>query len=69
MKIKELIEKLQELDPELPVLVQGYEGGCDDLGMGYIEVIGVMPNANKQWCCGHHKVPKDKGEYNGVLLG
>lgn len=27
MKVKELIEKLQSLDPELEVFVSGYEGG------------------------------------------
>ena len=29
MKLKELIEKLQKFDPELLVVVDGYEGGVD----------------------------------------
>jgi hypothetical protein len=29
MKVKELIEKLQKFDPELLVVVDGYEGGVD----------------------------------------
>lgn len=29
MKVKELIQKLQEFDPELPVVVDGYESGFD----------------------------------------
>ena len=29
MKVKELIEKLSQLDPELMVVVRGYEGGMD----------------------------------------
>ena len=30
MIVKELIAKLQEFDPEMRVLVSGYEGGFDD---------------------------------------
>jgi|APCry1669189534_1035231.scaffolds.fasta_scaffold41364_2 hypothetical protein len=32
MTVKELIEQLQQLDPELRVFVQGYEGGYNDAG-------------------------------------
>ena len=32
MKVGELIEQLQQLDPELHVFVRGYEGGYDDAG-------------------------------------
>ena len=31
MKVKELIEKLSQLDPELMVVVRGYEGGVDEV--------------------------------------
>ena len=31
MTVQELIEKLQSLDQELPVFIDGYEGGCNDL--------------------------------------
>lgn len=30
MKVKELIEKLQTFDPEILVMVDGYEGGLSD---------------------------------------
>ena len=30
MKVKELIEELQKLDPELLVVVRGYEGGVNE---------------------------------------
>lgn len=30
MKVRELIEKLQQLDPEMLVVVDGYEGGADE---------------------------------------
>jgi hypothetical protein len=32
MTVKELIEQLQTLDPNLRVFVRGYEGGYDDAG-------------------------------------
>ena len=32
MKVKELIEQLSTLDPELHVFVPGYEGGFNDAG-------------------------------------
>jgi hypothetical protein len=31
MKVKELIQELQKLDPELLVVVAGYEGGVDEV--------------------------------------
>lgn len=31
MTVKELIDKLMELDPSMPVLIQGYEGGEQDV--------------------------------------
>jgi len=31
MKVKDLIQELQKLDPELLVVVAGYEGGVDEL--------------------------------------
>jgi hypothetical protein len=31
MKVKDLIQELQKLDPELLVVVAGYEGGVDEV--------------------------------------
>jgi hypothetical protein len=31
MKVKELIKHLESYDPEAPVVVEGYEGGFDDV--------------------------------------
>lgn len=41
MKVKDLIEKLQKFDPELPVMVDGYEGGIGELKEPR-EVIAVL---------------------------
>ena len=46
MKVKELIEKLQTLDQELPVMVDGYEGGITEKNV-YIRVVSVTKNDNE----------------------
>ena len=57
MKVKELIEKLSQLDPELMVVVHGYEGGVDevtDYGLCDIEL-----NVNTAWYYGKHEILKN----------
>lgn len=44
MKVKELIEKLQELDPEMRVVVDGYEAGFDEVEKLVQVPIGPNPN-------------------------
>ena len=54
MKVKELIEKLSQLDPELMVVVAGYEGGVNevsDYGLCDIEL-----NVNDEWYYGKHEM-------------
>ena len=80
MIVKELIEKLQELDPNLPVLVDGYEGGCNDLKE--LSEIEVIRDVNTQWYYGTHEkvkslhknvieefAKKEKFPSRGVLIG
>jgi hypothetical protein len=54
MKVRELIEKLQALDPELMVVRDGYEGGVCEV----IEVSSktVALNANTAWYYGDHEI-------------
>ena len=57
MKVKELIEVLSQLDPELMVVVAGYEGGVNevsDYGLCDIEL-----NVNDEWYYGKHEVLSD----------
>ena len=57
MKVKELIEKLSQLDPELMVVRSGYEGGVDevtDYGLCDIEL-----NVNDEWYYGKHETLSD----------
>lgn len=55
MTIKELIEKLQELDPELHVFTDGYEGGFH-----YAEISSKINTfslkVNEEWYCGPHEL-------------
>ena len=45
MKVKELIEKLSTQDPELRVVVNGYECGFDEFDK--ICLVKMTPNPNK----------------------
>ncbi len=58
MTVKELIEKLQELDPETRVMTNGYEGGYCDASVS--EVCEIALNVNKAWCYGPHDDPNDR---------
>jgi hypothetical protein len=53
MTIKELIEKLQTLDPELHVFIPGYEGGYNDAEVSKPETFCL--NVNKEWYYGSHE--------------
>jgi hypothetical protein len=57
MTVKELIEKLQQLDPELHVFVDGYEGGYDDVAISEIKDIEL--NVHEEWYYGKHDNAND----------
>ena len=59
MKVKELIEALSQLDPELMVVVAGYEGGVDEIDK--FEMCDIELNVNTEWYYGKHEV-LEKGE-------
>ena len=55
MKVKELIEQLKQLNPELMVVVRGYEGGVNEV-VSY-EECNIALDANKgDWYYGRHEV-------------
>lgn len=60
MKIKELIEQLEKLDPELEVFIRGYEGGVDELNK-ISDVKDIVLNVNNEWYYGKHEIIE---EYN-----
>lgn len=68
MKIKELIARLADLDPELDVYIDGYEDGLEDIDS--LQEISVMRNLNdveKFWWVGPHEIDS-KGESRGVYF-
>ena len=54
MKVKELIEALSQLDPELLVVVHGYEGGVNEVDR--CDVYDIELNVNTEWYYGKHEV-------------
>lgn len=72
MKVKQLIEKLSSLDPELDVLSNGYEGGYKD-----IEIIvenEFIKNYYNVWYYGPHEIVNDiignieGSRFKGVII-
>jgi hypothetical protein len=67
MKIKELIEILSTLDPNLRVVTSGYEGGYDDiewpLGKNTPNVINLALNVHPEWYYGNHKMVSENHSY------
>ena len=54
MKVKELIEKLSQMNPELLVVVAGYEGGVYEIDK--FEMCDIELNVNTEWYYGKHEV-------------
>ena len=52
MKVKELVAELLELDQEVMVVVDGYEGGYSDPNVGNVE---LTLNVNKEYYYGNHE--------------
>jgi hypothetical protein len=76
MTVKELIEQLQTLDPDLHVFTTGYEGGYEDVvSVGAAKEIAL--DVHTEWWYGKHEdadtsyyVP-DKDKYTivkGIIL-
>lgn len=53
MKVKDLIEQLKVLDPELMVVRPGYEGGVTEVD--HLNVILIALNVNEEWYYGEHE--------------
>ena len=60
MKVKELIEQLQSLDPELEVFVHGYEGGYENITF-VSEPQDFILNWYTEWYYGPHQKLKEIG--------
>lgn len=74
MTVKELIEKLQQLDPSLRVFTYGYEGGYNDVSDAFEQEI-IALDYHEEWYYGKHEairfIRKDKSKYTtvkGIIL-
>jgi len=54
MKVRQLIEQLQQLDPELQVVVSGYEGGYHHARVEK-EPFDMCLNVYNEWYYGPHE--------------
>ena len=75
MTVKELIEQLQQLDPDLRVFTEGYEGGYNDAVIVPSNVMEIALNVHEEWYYGKHeridKVHSDKSKFKivkGIVL-
>jgi hypothetical protein len=73
MTVKELIEQLSTLDPEMQVFTAGYEGGFESVeNINSIE--DIVLNYNEEWYYGPHESldkvsePKDYNTVKGLIL-
>ena len=53
MTVKELIDYLSKENPDIDVLVNGYEGGYDNIGHIVHKI--VIPNSNPAWYYGKYE--------------
>ena len=72
MTVKELIEQLQTLDPDLRVFTSGYEGGYEDAGP-ISDIKEIALEYNTDWWYGPHveAQPEHRDSYTivkGVVL-
>ena len=67
MTVKELIEHLQTLDPELRVFTKGYEGGYEDAGAP-ATIRNFILNYHEQWYYGPHEVTEEHSDVKGIIL-
>jgi hypothetical protein len=69
MKVKELIQKLSEQDPEMKVVVQGYEGGFDEVeSFHQVPMIKNKHKQDKWWDGEYSEVVLDDAEDIALLL-
>ena len=66
MTIKELIQQLQQHDPNTRVVVNGYEGGLCDIKN--LEKVKIELNVNTEWYYGPHEETYDTNQGLGALL-
>lgn len=67
MTVKELIEKLQALDPDLRVFTKGYEGGYEDARIRE-DIYSFKLDYHGMWYYGPHEIVEEGGDVKGIVL-
>jgi len=68
MTAKQLIEKLQQIDPEMRIFVDGYEGGYNDANVSEIKDIAL--DVHTDWYYGTHEdAASDLAEGKTIVKG
>ena len=63
MTVEQLIEALRTYPPDLRVVVDGYEGGCDDLEHESLLLRDLRLNVNERWYYGRHEEAYEGDHY------
>lgn len=67
--VKDLIEKLQTVDPDLVVLTSGYEGGFREVHFNG-HVFEFKKDVHNEWYYGPHEIAEGNrhGDFKGIIL-
>lgn len=65
MKVKDLISLLSQLPAEADVVIEGYEGGVDDVVK--VEIVKIKKDVNSKWYYGRHVIDED-GDVQAVFI-
>lgn len=70
MKVKDLIEHLQKFDPELPIFIDGYEGGYDTPQLPFQSPMKLNVHNEEEWYYGKHELHRatDNGQPDSVAV-
>lgn len=63
MKVKDLIAQLQTYDPDIMVVVSGYEGGVEEAWGTSEHTIAL--NVNEDWYYGSHELINEEDRHEG----
>lgn len=63
MKVKDLIAELQQFNPDLMVVVSGYEGGVEEAQATSEHTIAL--NCNESWYYGPHEMIDKYDQHEG----
>lgn len=54
MTVKQLMEQLSNLDPEMMVVISGHEGGVDEAS--YVDQVKIKLDRHSEWYYGDHEI-------------